>query len=103
MAHCLIATPTVAFACADAFGERTEQTLRATDNPEPNPPEPGRPGHPGPDDAPPTPPDEPAPVPVQDPPAEPVTPPYVVAQWERAAATAPKANLPRRETRKQQS
>jgi hypothetical protein len=31
-------------------------------------------------DVPETPPDEPAPVPVQDPPAEPTTPPYVVGR-----------------------
>jgi len=64
---------------SDGSQERTEQTQRVTDTPEPNPPTPGEPGRPAPEDAPPTPPDEPAPVPVQDPPAEPVTPPYVVA------------------------
>src|SRR5688500_12764251 len=93
MAQCLIATPTVAFACASASGpwqglptgRTTSRKAHVPEKPESNPPQPGEPGRPAdPDHVPPTPPDEPAPVPVQDPPAEPVTPPFVVAQGERA-------------------
>jgi hypothetical protein len=91
MAQCLIATPAVAIACFERnrpdgsdfqrVRERQEEERQhVTDNPESEPTQPGEPGKPAdPVDVPPTPPDEPAPVPVQDPPAEPVTPPYVVA------------------------
>jgi hypothetical protein len=91
MAQCLIATPAVAIACFErnrpdgsdfqrAREGKEEERQHVTDNPESEPTAPGKPGKPAdPVDVPPTPPDEPAPVPVQDPPAEPVEPPYVVA------------------------
>ena len=93
MAQGLIATPTVVFSCVETIASwradfargRVERIRRqqrggfVSEKPETEAPVPGAPGTPDdPDRVPPTPPDEPAPVPVQDPPAEPVTPPYVV-------------------------
>jgi hypothetical protein len=63
-----------------AGGNSSRGKAHVPDTPEAERPVPGEPGKPAdPAHVPPTPPDEPAPVPVQDPPAEPVKPPYVVA------------------------